>query len=671
MNTMKKMFSLAMAILMLLACFQLPTAMAADEVVTVTLNVTNTPVRGDIALEKTGLQLVRFADEKDAYGNTVMRPVYQNGYLAGAVFELYAAKDIVGREGTVFYQKDQLVEELTTSASGAAKSQVLPLGSYYLKEASAPEGYVFSSEPYPVALAAVDQKTAMVEVRVSAENTYLPVRVTLKKQKEQLLLTETADGMVHQVVEVAAGEGFVFGLYNSAVITYGDSQKLPANTLLATGATDADGNLTFSGMFPHGDYYLKEISVPDGWLLSADRYPVQLTAANKSGKENVIVVTLEDPILNRLIYTPVTITKTDITGAEKLPGALVEVFDADGTTIYREYTNENGELPNIPVIPGTYTFRETYAPSGYALNVAVKTFTVSADGKVTGDTEIRDEVNKVMLKKTDSSGEPLPGAVFGLFDEKGAKVQEAVSAADGSVVFTQIPYGTYTVRETAAPHGYHASGEEWTVTVDGTYVNPTAPLTTVENSPAPGRIFIRKLDELDQHPIAGVQFDIYTVNADGTPGDLVATMTTDVNGVAESPDLFSADYFVQEHALPTGYANELWSETVTVSMDHSVDRTVTNKPIQGMIRIVKTDSETGNGLPGAVFTVTRISGLPSHNGEDDGEIVAVITSGQDGIAETPLLTWGEYQITETRVPDDYLDDGYTVTVRIPADVTVD
>lgn len=101
-------------------------------------------------------------------------------------------------------------------------------------------------------------------------------------------------------------------------------------------------------------------------------------------------------------------------------------------------------------------------------------------------------------------------------------------------------------------------------------------------------------------------------------------------------------------------------------MDEVITRTVTNKPIQGKVRIVKTDSETGKGLPGAVFTVTRISGLPSHNGEGDGEIVAVITSGKDGTAETPLLTWGEYQIVETRVPDDYLDDGYSVTVQIPA-----
>ena len=106
-------------------------------------------------------------------------------------------------------------------------------------------------------------------------------------------------------------------------------------------------------------------------------------------------------------------------------------------------------------------------------------------------------------------------------------------------------------------------------------------------------------------------------------------------------------------------------------MDQEVTRTVLNTPIQGRVRIVKTDSETGNGLPGAVFTVTRISGLPSHNGENDGEIVAVITSGADGIAETPLLTWGEYEITETSVPEGYLDDGYTVRVRIPGEIDSD
>ena len=652
----------------LIAILMLPLAARAvttGDAATVTLNVTNTPVRGDVLLEKTGMQLVRFEDEQDAYGNTVMRPVFQNGYLAGAVFELRAAEDIVGREGSVFYRKDELIETLTTSKTGSVKSRVLPLGKYSLTEISAPDGYVLDATPHPFTLAAVDQQTALVEVKVSAGNTYLPVRVTLRKQKENLLLTETADGMIHQTVETVPGEGFVFGLFNRDVIPYGDSQKLPANTLMATGATDSQGNLTFSGLYPHGDYYIKELSVPDGWLLGAQTYPVTLTPNHKASGENVITVYLDQPILNRLMYTPVTLTKTDITGAEKLPGALIEVYDAEGNIIYREYTDANGEIPNIPVVPGTYTFKETYAPSGYALNTAIKTFTVTADGQVHGDTVIRDEVNRVTLKKIRQNGEALAGAVFGLFDSEGTKVQEATSDADGSVVFQQIPYGRYTIRELSAPYGYHPSAKTWEVTVDGTYQNPIGLLDTVVNEDAPGRIRILKQDELDQHVIAGVRFDIYSVDEAGNAADCVAQMTTNEQGIAESPDLFPADYIVMEHAAPTGYEETLWSEKITVGMDELVSRTVTNRPIQGILRIVKTDSETAKGLPGAQFTITRISGLPSHNGEGDGEVVAVITTDENGIAQTPWLTWGEYEVMETVVPDDYLDGGYSVIVRIP------
>lgn len=658
----------AILFLGLIAILMLPMAARAvttGDAATVTLNVTNTPVRGDVLLEKTGLQLVRFEDEQDAYGNTVMRPVFQNGYLAGAVFELRAAEDIVGKEGSVFYRKDELIETLTTSKTGSVKSKVLPLGKYSLTEISAPDGYVLDATPHPFTLAAVDQQTALVEVKVSAGNTYLPVRVTLRKQKENLLLTETADGMIRQTVETVPGEGFVFGLFNRDVITYGDSQKLPANTLMATGATDSQGNLTFSGLYPHGDYYIKELSVPDGWLLSAQTYPVTLTPNHKASGENVITVYLDQPILNRLIYTPVTLTKTDITGAEKLPGALIEVYDAEGNIIYREYTDANGEISNIPVVPGTYTFKETYAPSGYALNTAIKTFTVTADGQVHGDTVIRDEVNRVTLKKIRQNGEALAGAVFGLFNEQGDQVQEATSDADGSVVFHQIPYGRYTIRELSAPYGYHPSAKTWEVTVDGTYQNPIGLLDTVVNEDAPGRIRILKQDALDQHVIAGVCFDIYSVDEAGNAGDCVAQMTTNEQGIAESPDLFPADYIVMEHAAPTGYEETLWSEKITVGMDEIVSRTVTNRPIQGILRIIKTDSETGKGLPGAQFTITRISGLPSHNGEGDGEVVAVITTDENGIAQTPWLTWGEYEVTETVVPDDYLDGGYSVIVRIP------
>ena len=115
-------------LLALLMATMLIPASLADENNVVTLNVTNTPIRGDVALEKNGLLLTEFRTETDTWGNTVSTPVYENGYLAGAVFELRAAEDVTGKDGTVHYRAGDLVETLTTSGTGSVKSGLLPLG---------------------------------------------------------------------------------------------------------------------------------------------------------------------------------------------------------------------------------------------------------------------------------------------------------------------------------------------------------------------------------------------------------------------------------------------------------------------------------------------------------------------------------------------------------------
>lgn len=442
------------------------------------VEVPNEPVKGRILLEKKGPRLTGFEVTADAYGNEAHRPVYEESYLAGAVFELRAAETVTGGDGTVWFEQGELVETLTTASDGPAASGLLPLGRYVLVEIHAPEGYALDDMPHEVTLDASDAYTPVVEVCAELTNEYLPDEITLTKYKETMQAMEDEHG-VRQTVITVPGEGFVFGLYNASDIPY-DGGVLPAGTLVASGATDADGRLVFAGQYPHGEYYVKELQAPEGWKLPAGTFPVSILP-EKAQEDAVIRAGLT--VHNELICTPVTITKTDITGAAPVPGALIEVRNSRDEIIYRARTDENGELPDILLMPGQYAFREVLAPDGYALNEAVCIFVVDALGQVSGDTEIRDDWTRFSLRKTDTGGRVLAGVQFALVDADGNQIMTAETDEIGLASFERIPYGRYTVVETRPLPGYLPAGTVAELTVDGQYVNPDAPLEVV-NVPA-------------------------------------------------------------------------------------------------------------------------------------------------------------------------------------------
>lgn len=442
------------------------------------VEVPNEPVKGRILLEKKGPRLTGFEVTADAYGNEAHRPVYEERYLAGAVFELRAAETVTGGDGTVWFEQGELVETLTTASDGPAASGLLPLGRYVLVEIHAPEGYALDDTPHEVTLDASDAYTPVVEVRAELTNEYLPAEITLTKYKETMQAMEDEHG-VRQTVITVPGEGFVFGLYNASDIPY-DGGVLPAGTLVASGATDTEGRLVFAGQYPHGEYYVKELQAPEGWKLSAGTFPVSILP-EKAQEDAVIRAGLT--VHNELICTPVTITKTDITGAAPVPGALIEVRNSRDEFIYHARTDENGELPDILLMPGQYAFREVLAPDGYALNEAVCIFVVDAQGQVSGDTEIRDDWTRFSLRKTDTGGRVLAGVQFALVDADGNQIMTAETDENGLASFERIPYGRYTVVETRPLSGYLPAGTVAELTVDGQYVNPDAPLEVV-NVPA-------------------------------------------------------------------------------------------------------------------------------------------------------------------------------------------
>ena len=148
-------------------------------------------------------------------------------------------------------------------------------------------------------------------------------------------------------------------------------------------------------------------------------------------------------------------------------------------------------------------------------------------------------------------------------------------------------------------------------------------------------------------------------------GTVLATAVTDAKGIAVFTGVAPGTYQVREKTAPQGYhLAAAASQNITVTAGVNTNVTFTNERIRGMIRIIKTDALTGKPLPGVVFTVTRLTCPTSDNAADIGQPVATITTNADGIAQTGELPWGQYKITETGVPDGYIDGEFETTVFI-------
>ena len=621
---------------------------APGEAYTLDIEIPNEPVMGRVMVEKKGLKFVRLEEQADAFGNIVHQPVYEEGYLAGAVFELRAAEDIVGKDGTLWFHAGDVADTITTTEAGKDASEELPLGRYELVEVSAPEGYLLDGAPHEVELRYENDHTAVVETNVTLGNAYLSAEITLEKEKEDLEIIMDGDH-VRQALVNTPGEGFVFGLFADADMHVGEVTLL-ADTLVATGATDAEGRLAFVGNFPHGAYYVKELSAPDGWTLNPAKFAVTLEPKAQSG--GVIRVSLPEPVHDELIYTRVTLTKMDITGQKTLPGATIEVKDEQGNVMYRETTDANGQIPQIPVTPGTYTFKEVYAPDGYALNEAEMRFTVDADGNVTGDTTIRDDYTRFSLRKVDENGKPLAGVMFGLKKADGMLMMTAKTDAKGMATFEKVPFGTYTLVETQTLPGYLKADTEIRLTVDGTFVNPKEPIATVTNE----RQKIRglKVDTAGQ-ALTGAAFSL--INAD--TGEIVDVAASDEKGEFYLTGFGYGDWIIRETVVPEGF-NRVEDVLIHVDEDWKAPNTLLFTDIPNHYEFIKVD-EDGCPMEGVKFALE----------DEDGNVLHELASGEDGIVRADDLKPGVYIIREIETQAGYrlteetirvvIDENYIVT----------
>lgn len=372
---------------------------ASEDVVTFTVDansngisvdVYNEPLKGVIEIEKTGLQFVSVTSGTSEFGPTVA-PKFENTYLAGVVFNIVAAEDIVTADGEVHYTKGDIVDVVTTTSDGPVKSSYLYCGKYTVIERETPAGYYATTDSVSVEVKN-NGSAKVITVPVSVKNERVQTEITVSKEAMIWDVNETETEVNREAIAVP-GVGFAFGIYAGEEFSAADGTKIAKDALIAVMVTGENGTANYSNALPFGKFYVKELAAPadHNYKLDSNAYPVELDP--KTAKDNKVSIHVNDgkALVNDFDRFEVTITKTDLTSSDPVPGALVVIKDENGNVLYKEHTDANGVLPNIVLEPGKYTFQETVAPEGYVLNETVFSFEVGVDGKVTGTTAFTNE----------------------------------------------------------------------------------------------------------------------------------------------------------------------------------------------------------------------------------------------------------------------------------------
>ncbi|TYC41419.1 hypothetical protein CEP21_23805 [Bacillus anthracis] len=389
---------------------------------------------------------------------------------------------------------------------------------------------------------------------------------------------------------------------------------------------------------PFGDYFVKEISAPEGYI-KIDA-PVKVTIDNTNIIEFVIKNT------KKLENGQLKLLKKDSESGQLLPGAKFDVIDKDGKVVETIVTDDKGEALSKQLPVGSYTLKEVEAPKGYELSSSSVSVDVEANKVVTVDVVNKKIPEKVTgqfeVVKVDANDKTklLSGAEFEVYKD-GKKVAELKTGESGKVMSPKLPLGEYTVKETKAPAGYKLSDKEWKVTIQN---EKEVVKVEAENEKILGSLQIIKMDDKDQTKrLAGAEFTLKDVK-----GNVVKEgITTDKSGTVKVDGLVPGEYTLEETKAPEGYKALEVTIEVNVVANEVVKQDVLNEKVKeeitGQLEITKVDANDINKkLAGAVFEIWK-----------DGTKIDTLTSDENGKAISKELDPGDYILKEVQAPEGY------------------
>lgn len=398
-----------------------------------------------------------------------------NNEISAVSFGLYAAVDIAAADGSVI-PADGLIEIAAVTADGtAAFTSDIPLGSYYVQEYATDSHYILSDERYPVEFTYAGQDTPLVSVEVN---------------DGEAIVNEFKYGSVSGMKLDENGKalpGAVFGLFRS------DAAEFTEESALMTATSGEDGVFAFDNL-PVGDYIVRELMAPTGYVLSEELHQVSIA-------EDAQVIELE--VTNDPIRGSITLTKYDADYPDnRLTGAVFEVYrDVNGDKVLDDSDELLGEMDDEgegvywmrELEAGGYLVRETEAPEGYVLDETAYYVEIATDGEVC---VVENEAGVGFLNqplrgalkivKTTDDGK-VEGFAFRVSGVNGYDMTFTTDA-NGEILIEGLRIGEYVVTEleNGASEGYEiaepvtvtlVANETLTVNVHNTKITVDVPKT--------------------------------------------------------------------------------------------------------------------------------------------------------------------------------------------------
>ncbi len=328
-------------------------------------------------------------------------------------------------------------------------------------------------------------------------------------------------------------------------------------------------------------------------------------------------------------------------------GQVVDVYGGD-TVHYEADAVYTGHVYS-GYLKGGFTFAPLIAWNGDSKKQHVGTW-ITEDPLVNTflNADFRAQLGSLKLRKTDTGGKLLDGAVFHV---SGNGYEKDVTVTNGEITVNELPIGEYTITEKTAPNGYLVNVAPFKTTVSA---NQTAETTITDEAPT-GKISIRKSDSKGnvqgEASLEGAEYTVY-----GADSQEVGKITTDKDGNGSLENLVLGTYTVKETKAPEAY--DLDWNTYTVELTYKDQNTAiilgnvdSKENVKtGKIEIKKTDTE-GNPLKSGEFGIYANADMYIGNTlYKKGQLVVSIKTDDSGVARSDDLPYGSYYVKEISAP---------------------